>query len=60
LYLFIGNHWRGGVGDCARLSQPSWLLGTLQYSYTYLLTSILISYTFHEEVYGNNKLPVTS
>ena len=26
------------VSECGRLSQPSWLLGALYYSYTYLLT----------------------
>ena len=29
------------VGECGRLSQPSWLFGTLEYSYTYLLTYIM-------------------
>ena len=28
----------GGGVECGRSSQPSWLLGALQYSYTYLLT----------------------
>ena len=33
----------GSVGTCKRLSQPSWLLGTLYYSYTYLLTYLSFS-----------------
>jgi len=27
----------GSVGECDKLSHPSWLLGVLEYSYTYLL-----------------------
>jgi len=32
----------GTVGECGRLSQLSWLLGALWYSYTYLLTCVYI------------------
>ena len=31
----------GSVGECGRLSQLSWFLGALVYSYTYLLTYVL-------------------
>ena len=35
--VFVGVTVGGNVGECGRLGQPSWLLGALYYTYTYLL-----------------------